>query len=218
MVDSYVIPTWFFGFDIGIGFLFSLISFAVAFMSLKLFTISEEKSFKNFGLGFLLIALSYIVNTGLKIFIVNQLDKNFHGFSLEHLTYIGLFSTYLYMFLFIAGIITLAYTTFKVKKPGMLYLLITTSFLVPVVSIAKIKTFGILSVFILSYLTYHYFIEWHENKNRKTIAMFLAFLILLLSNLSFAFSPNYYAAYILAHILELGAYLLILLVLIKSVK
>jgi hypothetical protein len=216
MSHIYLIPDWFFGIDIALEILFGIITLAVAFYSLKLYKISQEKSLRDFGFGFILISLSYILWAVLNAFVVSKAAGGLREISFENIAIIGAVGIYAHMLLLTAGFITLAYTTFRTKNSRVYYLLLGLGLLVIASSLNKIETFRILSVFVLSFIAYHYLIEWREHKGKNLFCSLAAFSLLLLSNFDFVFSQNYYQAYVIGHILEFGAYALMLRNLIKS--
>jgi len=218
MAYSYIIPSWFFGLGVGLEILFGVVSLAVAITAYSCYKISEQKSLRRFSLGFSLISLSYLIWAGINLIVSRPLGNGFRIFSPDGLPWAYLASTYLHMGLFIAGLVTLAYTTLKVEKGNIYYLLLSLGLLVIASSYNKLITFRILSVFLLIFISYHYMTEWTQNKNKKTIMTMIAFILLLLSNTDFIFSEQFYISFIIGHLLELGAYAIILFGLVKTLK
>ncbi len=136
----------------------------------------------------------------------------------KKLAYLDALGFTLYMLLFIAGLVTFAYATLKLERGEIYYLLLGTSLLVVVSSSAKFITFRLLAVFLLTFVAYHYYCAWRENKNKRILYVFLATALLLLSSITFIFAPHYYQAYVIGHLLEFGAYLCMLFTLVKSLK
>src|SRR3989344_2734487 len=200
---SYLIPNWFFGFDIAMEILFAVITFITAVMAFKINSVTKERKIKLFGIAFLLISLSYIVLGGLNFWFVNLVSSGFRQVTIDNVQLIGVVSLYLYMVLFASGLITLAYINCDVKKGKIYYLLFGLGLLVIAASLHKLITFRILSVFLLSFISYHYFEEYLKNKNKKAFWSLIAFSLLFLSCVDFIFSPFYYQAYVIGHLLEL---------------
>jgi hypothetical protein len=123
---------------------------------------------------------------------------------------IGTLGIYAHMLLLAIGLITLVYATLGIKSPRTYYLMLGLGLVAVVASFNKIATFQIVSVFLLSYIVYHFFLQWQEHKNKNVLYTFIAFALLLASNLVFAFAGNYYSSYVIGHIFELFAYLIIL--------
>ena len=218
MLYSYFIPNWFFGFDIAMELLFSFITFLVAIFAFRVSSITKDRKTKLFGISFLLISLSYVIWAGLNFWSVKLVNTGFREISINSVAFVGVSSLYAYMVLFVAGLVTLAYIICSEGKGKTYYLLLGLSLLVVASSLYKLVSFRILSIFLISFILYHYFDEYLKNKNKKTLYVFLAFILLFLSSIDFLLLPLYYQTYVLGHILELAAYLLILVTLIKSVK
>ena len=218
MYESYLIPSWFFGFDIAMELLFAFVTFFVAIFAFKISSVTKERKIRLFGIGFLLISLSYFVWAGLNYWFVGLAQNGFREISLNQVAFIGIVSLYVYIGLFTMGAITLAYINCDNSRGRAYYLMIGLSLLVIASSLYKLISFRILCIFIISFILYRYFEEYLKNKNKKTFLVAVAFAFLLLSNIDFLFLSVYYEAYVLGHILELAAYLLILVNLIKSVK
>jgi hypothetical protein len=213
MTHLYLVPQWFFGFDIGLEILFGIITLFVALSAYKIYKISKEGSMKNFGTGFLLVACSYIawaiVNLSL-FFQMQQGPMGPMGIPPMDFVIISSLGIYAHMILLAIGLITLVYATLGTRSPRTYYLLLGLGLVAVVASFDKIATFRIVSVFLLSYVVYHFFIQWQEHRNKNLLYSFIAFALLLASNLDFAFAGNYYGAYVIGHALELFAYLIIL--------
>lgn len=215
---TYIIPNWFFGFDIGMELLFSLITFLVAIVAFRIGQVTNERKIKLFGSAFLLIALSYLIWAGINYWFVNLSAGGYREVSIQSVAIIGVLSLYAYMILFASGLVTLSYLVCDSKKGKVYYLIFGLSLLVIFVSISKLVSFRILSLFLISVITYHYFEDYIEFKNKKSYLILLAFCLLFISSLVFIFSSVYYQAYVVGHVLELVAYVLILINLKKSVK
>ncbi len=214
----YTIPNWFFGFDIAMELAFGIITLAIALKAYQVYALSKERTLQRFGSGFLFIAISYLVWAALNFFIVSQTSSGFRTLSLDHLARIGILGVYAHILFFIVGLVMLVYTTFKFEQGEIHYLLLGLSLLVVAASFDKLITFRILSVFLLSFITYHYGTEWYQHKNKKTRSVLYAFILLLLSNADFIFSSYSYKPYVIGHFLELGAYALLLFTLLRSAK
>ncbi|MEK6910435.1 MAG: hypothetical protein AABW82_01550 [Nanoarchaeota archaeon] len=218
MTYSYLIPDWFFKFGIGMEILFGIITISIAIIAFSCYKTCREDSLKRFGLGFLLISLSYLTWAIINIILLKDTGTGYMILTTEGLPLIYISSIYLHMALFISGLITLAYTTFKIEKGELYYLLLGLGLLVLASSFNKLLTFRILSVFLLTFISYNYILEWIKNKNKKTLIIFSSFLLLLLSNLDLVFSDQFYSSYVISHILELCAYSIMLFGLVRTLK
>lgn len=215
---AYVIPHWFFGFDIGLEILFAIITCLVAAFAFKINRVTGERKVKLLSIAFLLIGLSYIFLGGINYWFAHVASDQFREVSISELQTVGIVGAYLYMLLFTSGLVTLTYLTAGMKKGKTYYLLFGLSLLVIASSFYKLITFRILSVFLLSFIVYQYLEDYLKNRNKKEFWILVSFVLLFLSSIDFIFSQIYYQAYIIGHLFELLAYAIILIVLIKSVK
>lgn len=218
MHEVYLIPQWFFIFSIVIELLFSLVTLAVAVTGLKVYRISKDKALLRFSLAFLMISISYAAWAVINTSLASKLREGILTLSLIDPPAMHILGVYIYIVFFIAGLVTLAFTTFKIEKSGAYYLLLGLALVAVVSSVSKFITFRIVSLFLITFIAYHYLIEWQSNNNKKTFATFLAFLLLIASNIFFMFIKTNASTFILGHLLELGAYSLLLFTLLKTLK
>lgn len=215
---NYIVPNWFFGIDSTIEAIFSLIILIISLASFKIYSITKEPSIKRFGTGFLLLALSYILWAGINAITVPGLTEQISSVSANQLSVLGLLISYSYMLLFISGLVLLAYNTFNSQKTEIFYLILCPSLMVVLTSIEKVITTRILAIFFLSFIAYHYMTEYYRKGNRKTLLVFIGFLLLMLSNIGFIFSPSSSLAYVIGHLIEAGAYSLFLATLLRTLQ
>jgi len=220
MNEMYLVPSWFFGLDIGMELLFAVITILISVIAFKIYSMTQDRKVKLFGLAFLLIGLSYIVWAGINLWFTQVMGDEIRELSIQSITTIGLLGFYSYIVLYISGLINLVSTTCESYKGRAYYLLFGLSLLVVVSSLNKLITFRIVSAFLLFFVAYHYFDEciMNKNKNRKANYIMLAVSLLLISNIVFIFDYYSYYSYVVGHLIELFAYLLMLISLIKSVK
>ena len=77
-------------------------------------------------------------------------------------------------------------------------------------SVQRLLTFRIVSMFLLSFIAYHYYWEYVKRRNVKTLLVCSAFALLFISSIDLIFARNYSAAYVVGHFLEFAAYSLLL--------
>jgi len=122
------------------------------------------------------------------------------------------------MVLFIAGLITLTYMTFKTKNFEMYVLLLITTAISIIFSFNALSVFYILFYIFLAFILVYYLENYLKNKNKKTFFVLLAFGLLFLSSIHFMLPGDNVFYYMLSHFFELMAYLLILIDLIIIVR
>lgn len=218
MVYAYLIPSWFFPVDFTFSVLNALITLAIAVSALMVYKITNDLAVKRFGLGFGMISLAYIVWAFDLFVLLTNVQDGLRVIILDRVHALGVFSYYTYIIFFVAGIVTLAYSTFKINKDGLYYLLLGVSLLVVASSVYKLVTLGILNFFILSYISYHYFAVWNENRKTNTLLLCFAFALLSLSGAHYASGASSFNFYIICHTIGFIAYVLMFRALISSLK
>lgn len=214
MAVLYFIPKWFLGADVGLEILFACITLAVAVYGLRIGRLSEQKEPKLFGYGFLFIGVSYLARALLNLFFLSNLNESLNILEVRELNALSSWSIHLYIVFFILGLATLVYMTTKTKKDS-LYPLIVFLALIPVGVLwwdinGLALFFYIIAVGILFYMDVHYFQEWRRSKNPRTGNMLIAFSLLTLALFDLTFATNSYIHYLLSHLFELIAYIVIL--------
>ncbi|MDO8460114.1 MAG: hypothetical protein Q7S74_03325 [Nanoarchaeota archaeon] len=217
MTYLYIVPKWFFGFGIGMEFLFAIATLIVALYSFAIYRLSLQRESKWFGIGFLMIAISYFIKAILNSFLLNEIKEGLRGIALEELNMIGLIGAYSHIILFTIGLVTLAYTTFKFPSWRLYILLIVTSLLTITISYNKVLAFHLVSGLFLLFISVYYINEYVKNKNSKTALVMLSFVLLFLSGLDID-SINFYSAFVISHFIEFGAYLLIMISLFLTIR
>ncbi len=213
MVNLYLIPEWFFGYNIILGLIFTLITLGVGIYALKIYNLSGQKQSKNFGIGFLLISIAYFIQTLLNIILFSKIHIN-KVVSLSTFNLLSNIGMYAYILFFIAGLITLVYVTLGINSfrvySLLMILLIGSLIMVPF----KLGIFHIFSSILLVYIVGYYFMNYLKNRHGKNLIVLIAFTFLFLSNINLIFSINNGLYYVAGDILSFAAYLLILVNLI----
>ncbi len=230
----YIVPEGFLKFSIAMQILFALVSFLVAYFSFKIYNLSRQREIKLFGISFLLISCSYILWAIIHLSIVSDSLIKLVKLTTPNLARLGLIAVSLHVTLFIIGLLTLAYINLKIKRGKVFYLITGLSMITLIAPLIIVKTIyepvefqslmtiligsRILSIFLLTFIIFNYFEEYIKNKNKKTLMVWIAFSLLLLSNTDFILSLAYYQAYIMGNILEFMAYVFILISLILTIR
>jgi len=219
MVHLNLIPSWFLGYNIFFEFLFAIITLVVGIYAFKLYSISEQKQSKLFGIAFLFISTHYFIQSFLNASILFKLGENICTImKIQGIELLNIYGIYSHMFFFMLGLITLTYMTLKIQDKKIYSLLLIIPFLSILFSTNKIYLFYLFSSIYLIYISAYYFKNYLENKKIKTLLVLVAFLFLLFGNIHFIFSINHGAYYIIGHFLEFVAYSLILINLLLILK
>lgn len=226
MVHIPISQEWFFGLTIAFELLFAVAAFAVASYAFRVYYISRHRESKLFTYSFTLISVSYLLKALLNLFVYSELKEKASSFAIEgldkfitNLNKIQITSYYLYILLFTAGLITLAYMTFRVKSWKVYTILIVTNLLAIYLSDDKsMLLFSLLSSLLVLYVCFHYLFEYMSRKNNKTLLLLIAFVAMFFSGLAFVFTKSYYGNYAIGHALELASYILIITSLVLTVR
>lgn len=217
----YLSQTWFSGYDILLEVIFSIITLIVALYSFKVYRLAGQRESKLLGISFLLISISYSLWAILNSFALRELNEAQSRFTLTDLMHYGLISSigiYGHILLYLTGIITLTYMTLRIKSSKIYSLLIClvliTSFLVE----EKYIVIYFLSSILLLFVIIGYVEEYWKNKNKGVLLTIYAFMLLFLGRFDFVFSTSRYIFYVVGHLLELVAYMLILISLLIVIR
>jgi hypothetical protein len=206
----YKIPSWFLGYSVLFQLVFAIVSVLVAVYAYKIYKVSEEKNIKFFGYAFLLISLSYILWPVINTLAAFPISRNIVAVFLENNELSDAVAIYSHIVLFLAGLVTLVYSTLE-KKNFRIYILLSV-LLISIVLIALGKANLIYLLFsILIFLTlFHYVRICIKEKNSKVLLIMIAFAFLFLGTVSLIFSNILDLFYVSGHFFILTAYVLIL--------
>lgn len=221
MVESlYLVPDWFYIFDLFLGLAFALISLIVSNYAYRIYQLTKEWEFNLFGISFILISLSYIIRTAMNSFLTTLLSSPDRVLALSDISYFSTIVIFSYAFLFIAGYMTLAFTTINATSKRVYFLILVPSLLAFALSENNSMAIYLITVVALIPICFHYGRLYFKTKDYKRLNMFIATLFLLISNIVSMFISDYHfiTGYILSSLLELIAYSIIGISLYMVVK
>ncbi len=205
-------PKWFYGYDIALEMLFFVTSVIVALLAFKIYKKSAQKSVGLFGVSFSLIGIAYLIQSLLNFLILSKANE---GISLHlKMHSIAAFNNLgmlVHVFFMTVGLSILTYITFKQNGTRLLWLLIFTSLSAVYFSKNSLYMFYVFSSIFLVFVSWYFVQNYLNNKKLQTLLIAIAFLFLLSGHLHFLFSIKHQLFYALGHILELVAYVLILI-------
>ena len=219
MANVLLTPEWFYGYNIVLEVLFAVITFFVSFYAWKIYKISEERNIRLFSLAFTFIALSYVARALLNLIILLKLDDEICGvIKLQNIYLLNLFGTYIYSILFLIGLLLLAYIALKIYSLQtfiLLFLLVFTS-----LYFTPFKTFMLylLSLVLLGFIMVYYFSNYIKNRKPTTLLVLIAMIMLSVAYVCFIFAMNNALYYFMGHILEMIAYIVILVNLLMILR
>jgi formate hydrogenlyase subunit 3/multisubunit Na+/H+ antiporter MnhD subunit len=211
MSFAYFSPTWFHGIDIGLELFFAVISLVIALFALKVWRISGQRQVKQFGVAFMFISLSYVIQTMFNLFILTEMREQVH--SLEDLAEISLFHTiggYAYILAMTIGLIVLVYMSMKTRDYRTFLLLAAASALILILSSDTLASYFLLATIFLLFICSEYVRNYLRKRRKETLMVAVAFVFLLLRSIQFLFAAGNQTFYVIGRVLELFAYLLII--------
>lgn len=211
MINIYALPTWFVGFDEYLELLFALVSLLVTIFALRIYQLTEGRQVKLFTVSFMLISISYFIqsffNSGALSYLINNNYLLISEASILTVVFLGIYSYFLF---FLMGLITFTYMTLD-RRSIRLYSLISLSAVLSLVfSLNRILLFYAMSSLFLVYIAVNYIKQLYKSGQPRIITPLAAFFLLLVANLGFMLSSNTGRFYIAGHFLELGAFSLLL--------
>ncbi len=214
----YLAPTWFVHISVFLEIIFALVCTAVAVFSFRVYHLTEQREHKLFGIAFACFAASYFIWVFLNIFFISEISKGVDALVVGKLTLLNLFGVYSHIFFFSIGLTSLIYTVLKVKNFRIYCLILTLMLFGIILSENMATSFYLLSSIFLLLISVYYAEEYGRKRSSRKLMILTAFLFLFLGYLDLTFSSRNYIHYIIGHLFELIAYVIILISLVIAVK
>ena len=219
MASMLNIPQWFLIAEFWLELTFAIITLLVGVYAYKTYKLSGRREPKLFAYGFSLISLAYFIQFFFSIMIITKINEDIcDQLRIQNILYLNMGTIIFQVILFSIGLATLVYMTFKKPNRKLFTLLILTVLVAIIFSAHKLLTFHLLSTLFLAYIVFYYADHLYKKNNKKVKLIFIAFVLLLLSSLDFLLAGFHDALFVAGHILELGAYILILVNLIHILR
>ena len=204
-------PDWFFGWDVVLELSFAIITMIVAFFALQVFRSTSQRQVKLLGISFLFFSASYFIQSVFNFLVFSEANEMVcSALNINSIAMFNLLGIYTHILFMTLGLVILVYMTFKTDKKRILWLLISTSILAILLSQNTLYLYFLFASIYLLFISWHFILNYFENKQKKTLLTATAFLFLLFGNIHFIFSVNHQLFYVIGHFLELVAYILIL--------
>jgi hypothetical protein len=219
MASISFIPDWFLNYGIIFGLAFAVITFLVSLYSFRVYRLSEQKKSGTFGIAFLFISISYFIQSLINFAIILELnEKVLNILEIRNLLTMDNIAIFFHMIFFTFGLITIIYMILGGKNRLLYVISLIISVLFIILSADSMAFFYILSSLLLIFILSDYAGNYFKNKNGKTFLVMVAFLCLLIGHLNFIFIESNQLIYVIGNFLELAAYILILINLIRVIK
>jgi hypothetical protein len=211
MSNIFIIPEWFIAYDMALEVIFTIITLLVSYYAWKIYKVTEERNIRLLSMAFLFISLSYFVQCILNWIILEQLEDKVIGFiGLQSIYHLNLFGIYFHAILFLIGLLLLTYIALKIYSLRTFILLFLLVFTSLYFSSYKTFTLYLLSTTLLGFIVYYYIANYWNNKKWTTLLTTIAMLTLFAGYLYFIFATENPFYYVVGHVLELLAYILVL--------
>lgn len=208
MSGLYIVPQWFFGFDVVLQLLFGVATLAVALYSFHIYSLSREKQCQTLGAGFLCVSLAYFVWAGVSLLFWMQNGSG--QISLDQLTRTALIGVFAYLFLSLIGLSILVQLTFPSRPKRLFPLVATLALLVLIFSANKSLAFYFVSAFLTFFVLVHYVQEYVRSRRTTTFLVMLGFAFIFLGMLDFTLATVHGVHYAIGHVLLLVGYMLVM--------
>lgn len=207
MTQFYLVPRWFFGYDIALEILFGVITLLIALYSFRIYRLSCQSECRTLGAGFLSISLGYFTWSALNVYISSQLTMPGLEIPLRQLSSLATLGAWAHIGFLVVGAATLAYMTLPARSERSYVVFVTLSLLVVVFALKKALAFYFVSSFLMFIVLSHYFALYTKNRHKGTLLMFFAFFFVFLGNVDFIFATLHPLHYFVGHIFHLIGYL-----------
>ncbi|MGV8150198.1 MAG: hypothetical protein ACP5NV_00545 [Candidatus Woesearchaeota archaeon] len=215
----FVSPNWFFVYSIILEIIFAIITLIVSFYAFKVYKLTDQRPAKLFSTAFVFIALSYTIQAMLNAIIWWKFDSQVvHMINLRDAALLNLFGLYAHALFFIIGLLILCYVTLKADSIKTLLLMVALVVGSIFFSTNKLFLFYVLSSIVLVFIILHYFVNYAKNRTPNTFLVLVAMIFLLFGTFHYLFAVEHEIYYVIGHVLEFIAYLLILTNLLVILK
>ena len=209
-------PAWFILTESIFGIISMIVTFLISLYAYKIYWILSNKKYLFMAVAFFSISLGFLGKTisDMTIIYYDFLIKLLPSFF--RLAYIYTGSLLLYSFLVLSGYVLLACLAMDVKKKGTILALCLIAFLCSILirrtssfTFFYFSSFVLLAVYIVPYMYENY----KKQRTRNAYRVYLSFLLLAIASFFFIGITIHgsYLLYILGNLLNLSAYLLLLI-------
>lgn len=205
-----------YGIDSIIEFLIIIVCLMISIFSYKIYKILKIKNFEYFSLGFIFLAISFIFKILSNLTISHRiaiLDFNrilVITSQLEYMKLIQFISFLSYKSFHILGLLFLFFITTKIKDRNEKLMFLYFGILVIIFSIPFNFIFNLTVMFLLAFVTLHFYNNYYENRLSNSLLVFIAFALLTISHLLLMFSNYSPLSYLFGEIITLAGFLVLL--------
>lgn len=218
MTQFYIVPRWFFGYDVALEIIFGVITLLIALYSFRIYRLSALRESRVLGSGFLSMSLGYFFWSALNLYVTSQLNEPSLDVPLQHLFSVASLGVSAHIFFLVMGGATLAYMALSGRSYLLYSTLLTLSLLIIVFAYNKALAFYFVSSFLLFLVLIHYVSVYRKRHHNGSLLLLFAFFFVFLGNVVFIFATLHAFPYVVGHLLQLLGYLLALASLISILR
>jgi hypothetical protein len=208
---AYYLPNWFFVYDLILELSFSIILVLVSILAFRIYKITMNNQVKLLGIGFSFIALSNFLESIMNILVILKTESLVTVLNNIPFSLLNDLNVYSHIGFRLIGLTILLYMTFKIEKIQLLLLMLITPFFILFLSKEFIYSYYIISTIYLVFITANFVSSYIKSRQFNTLLITLAFIFLTMDGAIFVLWNNHELSYVIGHLPELIAYLLILL-------
>lgn len=219
MLGEYLIPQWFFGYNVLLELVFAVVTLLVGIYAFRVYKMSGQGQSRLFAISFIFISISYFIQSLFNFLIVSELNREVcNAIKLSNINTLNALGVYSHIFFFISGLLILTYMTLKTKSIKVFSIIFILSYAMLWLSIDTMYAFYFLSSVLLAYITIYYISSYIKRRRIGNLMVLIAFAFLFFGSVHFILSINHSLFYALGHILGLVAYILILANLVMIIR
>jgi hypothetical protein len=209
MVNVYLSPRWFLGWDIALEILFAIILLGISLFAFRIYRKTYQQSIRLFGISFALMSFAYVVQSIFNFIMISGRDSSLpRGFFFRSVSAVNEIAFFIHIVLMTLGLIILGYIVCKKKR--ILYPIIAFIISMFLMFINPFFMFYFISSVLVSFLVIYFFKNYIKKRDMNALIITLAFLFMLFAKMIFLFSVRIKFYYFVGHMLLLVSYLLIL--------
>jgi hypothetical protein len=201
-------PPWFVGYDAAMEFFFFLVALLISLFAFSVHRKTGQKGPRSFGWAFLLISLSYIVQSLSNLFILAEmLEVPIRLGELYNMAVAELIGAYAHMFLMVCGLALLLNVS---EGLGATLASAAVAVIAIAYSGAPLSTFYLIGSVYLFLLSARFIRNYRENRKPPALLVAAAFILLFFSDVVCFVEADLSWPYVVCHLLQLVAYLILL--------
>jgi hypothetical protein len=201
---------WFATYELALVAIAVFVSFAVAIVAFQIHRLTEKREPKLFGVAFLLFGISYLIELATNLSEYLHYKPDLINPDALCNNAIHFFGIQFHLAFFVAGLVTIIYLTFKVTRRAAYWFLLALAMIAIFLGSDNLQYIYLIPVALLVYISGYYANNFVRNKQGPHLLVCIAFFMFLAGSISYIFEKVDLVWFIVGHVLELLAMLLIL--------